>query len=359
MRLPPQRDSKKGETATNLLTAVYSLPITSPLENGSGRFLVEETLGSGLLLSAIFKKVPQNIAIVATNQYADQRLYEFLLNFSAEEEIVFFPSDELMRAETLASSRELLSQRLYALGKLCGGGKHILVTHPSALLRYLPSKERFLEECLHFKVGMETDLNEVKRKLTNMGYASANKVEHSLQFASRGDILDIYSVSYSNPIRLEFFGDEVESIRIFDVSSQQSIEKLEEVTVLPASDIFLNDEEVSDFALRLKKQIEADQARRGGNGKEDEERSCAIDLESFLEKDYKPALYKYFGFALGQAHSVLSYFNPSFVYFTNYDQFKESATNLNVEAREYLYELYEEGLTCSGLEQYMKIEEAL
>ena len=336
-----------------------NLPITSPLQNASGRFCVEETLGTGLLLASIYKDIPQNIAVVANNQYAAQRLYEFLLNFLPEETVVFFPSDELMRAETLASSRELLSQRLYAMGKLVSEGKHILVTHPSALLRYLPTKERFLEECIHVKVGTEMDLPSIKAKLADMGYTNANKVEHSLQFASRGDILDIYSVSYLNPIRIEFFGDEVESIRIFDVSSQESVEKLEEVTILPASDIFLNDEELSEFAIKIKRQIVHDGARLGKEFEEKEERNCSIDLESFMSKDYKPSLYKYYGFALGQSNSILSYFNPSFVYFTNLDQFKESATNLNFEAHSYLYELHEEGLTCSGLEQYMKVEEAL
>ena len=324
----------------------------------SGRFCVEETLGAGLLLSSIYQNIPQNLAVVASNQYAAQRLYEFLLNFFPEENVVFFPSDELMRAETLASSRELLSQRLYAMGKLLSEGKHILVTHPSALLRYLPSKERFQEECIHVKAGMELDLPSIKRKLSDMGYASANKVEHSLQFASRGDILDIYSVSYLNPIRIEFFGDEVESIRLFDVSSQESVETLTEVTILPASDIFLNDEELSEFAIKMKERIESDGRKLGKAFQEKEEGNCAIDLEAFMGKDYKPSLYKYYGFALGEAHSILSYLDVSFVYFTNLDQFKESATNLNFEAHEYLYELHEEGLTCSGLEQYMKVEEA-
>ncbi|MCR5079561.1 MAG: transcription-repair coupling factor [Bacilli bacterium] len=320
---------------------------------------MEETLGSGLLLSSIFHKRKRNLAVVATNQYSAQRLYEFLLNFFDEEEVVFFPSDELLRAETLASSRELLSQRLYALGKLLDGEKHILVTHPSALLRYLPSKKRFEEESIRISIGDSLDLKELKSRLVSIGYEGINKVEHSLQFASRGDILDVYSVSYANPIRIEFFGDEIESIREFDVSTQESIESRKSVVILPATDIFLNDEELSEFAIKLKERIEKDGKRYGASFKEEEERNCSIDLEDFMEKNYKSALYKYYGFALGESHSVLSYFDPELVYLTNKEQFEESSTNLNFEAHGYLGELHGEALTCSGLEQYMKVDAAL
>ncbi|MBQ1879863.1 MAG: hypothetical protein II158_05845, partial [Bacilli bacterium] len=78
--------------------------------------------------------------------------------------------------------------------------KVILITHPAALLRYLPNPDRFKEETVLLKVGATFDLPKLKEKLVEMGYQGVNKIEHSLQFASRGDILDIYSVSFLDPI---------------------------------------------------------------------------------------------------------------------------------------------------------------
>jgi transcription-repair coupling factor (superfamily II helicase) len=101
------------------------------------------------------------------------------------------------------------------LGQLQNGKKKILVTHPAALLRYLPDPKRFAEETLKFKKGDHFDLAKLKMRLVEMGYQGINKIEHSLEFASRGDILDVYSVSYLDPIRIEFFDDEIESIRTF------------------------------------------------------------------------------------------------------------------------------------------------
>ena len=319
---------------------------------------MEETLGSGLLISSLFKDKKENYALVASNQYSAQRLYEFLLNFLDDDEVVFFPSDELLRAETLASSRELLSQRLYAMGKLLDGKKHILVTHPSALLRFLPKKERFKEECINLKVGQEIDLKQLKGKLVDIGYSASNKVEHSLQFASRGDILDIYSVNFVSPVRVEFFGDEIESIRLFDIATQQSKENLDEALILPATDLFLSDDETTSFAIKLKERVEQDTVRFGRAHGENERENVMGDLESFLEKNYKPSLYKYYGFALGDAYSILTYFDPASVFILNDDQFKESTTNLNFEASGYYAELQAEGIICSGLEQYMNISDA-
>ena len=90
-----------------LLQHIYSQSVTSPLLDKKRSFVIEENLASGLLFASIFKKKPANYALIASSQYAAQRLYEFLLNFLDEGEVTFFPSDELLRAEALSSSREL------------------------------------------------------------------------------------------------------------------------------------------------------------------------------------------------------------------------------------------------------------
>ena len=343
---------------TNLIEQLQELSITSPLLEKKGRFVVEETLGVGLLFAAIFKKNPANYALLASNQYAAQRLYEFLLNFLEEDQIVFFPSDELLRAEQLTSSRELLSQRLYALGQLCKPGPKILVTHPSALLRYLPSKERFAQETLTIKVGDHYDLKELKAHLVDMGYGGQNKIEHSLQFASRGDILDVYSVSYLSPIRIEFFDDEVESIRLFDIGSQTSRQKLDECVIIPATDIFLSDDELSEFAHNVKERLEKDKQLLAPVLADNLETNVDLDVEEFVNKNYKQSLYKYYGFALGKAISVLDYLNPETVFICNKKQFDESCSMLIREADEFLGELFLSGRVVSRLSNYMPVASA-
>lgn len=342
-----------------LFDVIKNLDLTSPLLAKKGSFVVEETLGTGLLFATEFKANPDDYAIVASNQYSAQRLYEFLLNFLEEEDVVFFPNDELLRADSLASSRELLAQRLYALGELQKPRKKILVTHPSAILRFLPNPARFAEETIHIKVGETYNLSQLKQILSSIGYEAQNKIEHSLQFASRGDILDIYSVSYLHPLRIEFFGDEVESIRTFDLSSQESKDQLKECVILPASDIFLNDDELSDFAVRAKANLLESQKELPEDVGKLLSEHLGEDLEEFVYHNYKSSLYKYYGFALGKAFSVLNYFSPKAVYITNQEQFVSSCTSLKNEAHEYFGELFYKARAITGLKQYMEEGDAL
>lgn len=117
--------------------------------------VVDDTIGTGLLFASLFHEDPENYAIISNNLYSAQKTYEFLLNFLNEDQVVFFPADELLRAESLSSSRELMAQRLYAMGQLLKPGKKILVTHPAALLRYLPDPREFKAGILSLKKGQK------------------------------------------------------------------------------------------------------------------------------------------------------------------------------------------------------------
>lgn len=340
----------------NLLEKLNSLTSTSPLESKKGSFVVDDTLGVSLLFAGLYSQKKKNYAILANNLYSAQKIYEFLLNFFSEDEVVFFPNDELLRAENLSSGRELLSQRLYALGQLSKKGHRILVTHPSGVLRYLPDPKRFEEECINIKVGDQINLSRFKNHLVEIGYQNADKIEHSLQFASRGDILDIFSVSYLRPIRIEFFDDQVESIRLFDISTQQSQENITECRLLPASDIFLNDDELSNFATKAKDQLEKDKRTLAKPVEDLLEQNLGLTIESFINHDYGSSLYKYYGFALGKSFSVLDYLKPDLVFVANKESFSSGCKILYEESESFLYEQKEKARGISNLSVYMPLE---
>jgi transcription-repair coupling factor (superfamily II helicase) len=343
----------------NLFDRLIESPSLSPLRSRKGHLVVDDTIGAGLLFASLFKKEPGSYAIVSSNLYSAQKVYEFLLNFLSEEEVVFYPSDELLRAESLSSSRELISQRLYAMGQLRGRGNKILVTHPSALLRYLPDPKKFSAGIINLHKGEKCDLNSLKERLVELGYSRVNKIDQSLEFASRGDILDVFSVNYLAPVRVEFFGNEVESIRSFDIPTQGSGEELDKVEFLSASDIFLDDEELSAFALRLKKRVEIDKSTLPPEEGETLRVNAMGALEDFVSHNYKPTLYKYYGFALDKPFSILSYFDPSLVFIAGKEQFVASCDMLMNEAHEYFSELCLKQIIPSHLEEYMTLDEAL
>jgi transcription-repair coupling factor (superfamily II helicase) len=333
--------------------------VTSPLLDKKGHFVVDDTIGVSLLFAFIYHERKESYAIVSNNLYSAQKSYEFLLNFLPEEDVVFFPADELLRAAKLSSSKELMAQRLYAMGQLSSPGAKILITHPAALLRYLPDPKAFQKSMISLQKGSKCDLGELKSQLVEMGYQKVNKIDQSLEFASRGDILDIFSVNYLKPVRIEFFDDEIESVRFFDVATQSSLEDVERFSILPANDFLLDDEAITSFAHRLKERLDEDCKTLPLDASEQLRDNVMRDLEDVVNRNYNPSLYKYYGFALEKPHSILSYFAPALTFVAEKEGFVASTDLLINEAHEYLGELKLSNITVSHLEEYMEVDEAL
>jgi transcription-repair coupling factor (superfamily II helicase) len=332
---------------------------TSPLWTKKGHLVVDDTIGTGLLFASLFHEDPENYAIISNNLYSAQKTYEFLLNFLSEDQVVFFPADELLRAESLSSSRELMAQRLYAMGQLLKPGKKILVTHPAALLRYLPDSQEFKAGVLTLKKGSKTDLEDLKSRLVELGYRRVNKIDQSLEFASRGDILDIFSVNQTTPIRIEFFDDEIEAIKEFDIATQSSEKEIDSLDILPATDLYLSDEDLASFAHRLKERLEDDCQTLPQDPAEILKENVDRDLEDFVSRNYKPGLYKYFGFALNKPFSIIDYFDPELIFIPGKESFVSATDLLINEAHTYFSELQLQRMIPSHLEEYMELDEAL
>lgn len=316
-------------------------------------------MGAALFSAYRFQKEHESFAVVANNLYSAQTIYETLLNFFGEETLAFFPADELLRAEVLSSSRELMSQRLYAMGQLRKKGPRILITHPAALLRFLPDPSYFDSHRLHLKVGGERDLEKIKKSLLEMGYRRVNKVDQSLQFAIRGDILDVFSVNFLSPVRIEFFGDEIESIKNFDIASQESNKQLEEIDILPATDLLLSDEENLYLKNKVTSILEKDFVSLSNEDRDHLKANVQGDVDDIINRNYRSSLYKYMGFARENAISILDYFDPSFVLVADKDGFEANSDLLLEEARSYLNELHSAHLVPSGLMEYIPMEKVL
>jgi len=281
------------------------------------------------------------------------------LNFLNEEDVVFYPNEEILRAAYISSGKEILSQRLYAMGQLAFNPKKILITCASALLRYIPTPDIFKDNTLQINRGCLFDLSEMKQKLIEMGYEHVSKVEHSLQFASRGDILDVFSVNYDSPIRFEFFGDVIESIRNFNITDQISVNQLESAVILPATDLLFTNEEISKLVAKGKEYLIKDKEVLNYENGERLEADFISDVEGLLNSNYKQTYYKYYGLACSKPTSIIDYLNPRLIFVSNKEQFISSCEILRSDAQSFYNEQVTEGLQISHLEHYMPIESAL
>ncbi len=326
---------------------------------GKGHFVTDDIVGPSLLLAASLKERGGRYALIETNLYSAQTAYEFLLNFLPEEKVIFFPGEELLRAEAVASSRELMAQRLYAMGELMRPGDKILVSHVSALLRFLPSPEDFKKSLIHFEKGDRHSVEELKKRLLELGYHRVGKIDQSLEFAVRGDIVDVFSVSSLYPVRIEFFDDEIESIRSFDIASQTSIKELDELTILPAHESFYFGDKKETAIERIRARLTSDLGKLSQNNAQILSQNVNIALEDIKDGSSKSTLYRYYGFGLAESNSIVSYLEPDLLYIPDKEEFNESVSFLDEEAASFFSELRENLNIVSGLGQYMRVEMAL
>ncbi|MDO4619224.1 MAG: transcription-repair coupling factor [Lachnospiraceae bacterium] len=186
------------------------------------------------MIYALAYDVP-NVVIVAEHDMAARTIYENLRFY--EPQVCYYPAKDLLFYQADIASNELDRQRVTVMRKLLEPKEHHVVVLPAAALMDFVTARGVMEaERLTFTVGEESELETIKKALVLLGYERTPRTEIPGQFACRGDILDIWPLTEDLPIRIEYFGDEIDSIRTFDPQTQRSIEEIEETEVYPASD---------------------------------------------------------------------------------------------------------------------------
>ena len=265
---------------------------------------------------------------------------------------MLFPSDELIRADSISQSKEMAANRIYVLNEILNNRADIVICNVASLTRYLPSPSIFKEHVLNFKKGNKCRLEDIKKVLVRSGYYKVNKIDQSLQFAVRGDILDIYSVNYDDPIRIEFFDDEIESIRFFDVATQVSKENIDKVEILPANDFLFSEKETKEAGEKIYSQLEKDQEVISSSDFDNLRNITETDVMDILEYNYSPRLYRYYSLISDDTASIVDYCQKYVAVIVDEKGVEESFSLLDEEARSYLYELFENGRMISHLEMY-------
>ena len=176
-----------------------------------------------------FKQKNKSIILVVNSLYEANKMYQSLSNYT--DKVLFFPMDDFLTSIALAISPELKTNRIETINEISKDNKKIVVTNLMGFLKYLQAPTKMEESKLKLDVGKEYKLKELEKKLYDMGYIKESIVTSTGEVAVRGFVLDIYPISMTNPIRLEFFGDKLEEIREFNPETQLTIKKLDSVLI--------------------------------------------------------------------------------------------------------------------------------
>ncbi|WEV41132.1 transcription-repair coupling factor [Lactobacillus sp. ESL0681] len=201
-----------------------------------------------LLLVELLQQLQQPLILIEENENKAQKLFSELSAILPNNTVYNFPVDATIATQTAVSSPDELSDRIQALNFLLSKKLGIVVTTPQGLQYQLSVPEDFANARREFAPGVEADLTNLTNWLVNSGYIRENLVAKPGEFALRGDILDIYPLDQENPIRMEFFGDEIDTIKVFDLATQRSQKTLEQVVIGAAQDRIFTTEDFTRAA---------------------------------------------------------------------------------------------------------------
>ena len=205
------------------------------------------------LIAALDSTAPCRLVVTHSEEKA-RKIYEDLTFF--EEETMLYPSRDILFYSADVHGNEIARQRIGILKRLMDGDRLTLVTCLDALLEKMVPFREFESECLLIDHSSVVDTGALRMKLTEMGYENTGMVEVPGEFGIRGDIIDLYPLTEDHPVRIELWGDEVDSIRSFNPETQRSIQNLSQVRIYPASEVLLKKDRIQEGIRRMEEECE-------------------------------------------------------------------------------------------------------
>ena len=282
------------------------------------------------------------ICIVTYNEIEARKIVKDLSYFTNEfEEVLYFPKREIASYDYIAESKDLPYERIEVLNKIQKKKAKIVVTTIEALMQKMITKSSLYKNCLEFKVGKRYSLEEVKQNLILLGYERSDLIEGKGQFSVRGDIIDV-ALTETKGVRVELWGDEVDSIRNFSISSQRSNEMLDKIEIMPAHEFILEDE-LKNIVSKIQNNNEYFNKVNAKNDYRNKiEEIINRDIELIESGDYISKIDKYFNSFYDKTEIFLDYLENDFVIlFDELSKIKQRSDNILIENKNLIKALIE------------------
>ena len=196
-----------------------------------------------LYLTELQKKTSKNILVVVNSLYEANKIMSSLDSYTTNNYL--FPMDDFLTSEAIAISPDLEINRLETLNATFLNDKKIVVTNLMGYLRFLPEKKLYQDAILNINKGFTIEPKDLVKSLDKLGYKKESIVTKTGEFGIRGYVIDVYPLGEDNPVRIEFFGDEIDSIRYFNPNNQRSIKEINSIEIRPISEFICSlDEEI-------------------------------------------------------------------------------------------------------------------
>ena len=245
------------------------------------------------------------------------------LKFFAEnpEDIIILNPYEYMLYDVETKSTELSAQRVDTLYKIVTGKWKILVTTPVAAAQWLPKPTYIEKSAIVIREGDIIEIDDLAKKLSSIRYTRLSEIDGKGQFAVRGDIVDVFPYGAENPIRIEFFDNEIDSVRIFDILSQRTIDKTKEVLILPDNETYIWDWEHAD---RVRKDILRDLEETDVKESSNLYTRVSGDVDKIMPRNIFQGYERYLPYILDNKYTIFDYTGKCHIFIEELNEFKEN-----------------------------------
>ena len=273
-------------------------------------------VGEGSLIAGINEFTKRPILIVTYNEIQARKLANNIKFFIDKVEV--FPAKEILTYDYVAESKNLPYERINILNKIYKEKNSVIITTIEALQQKIPAKKELYKNMLNFKIGQRCNLDEIKQKLVDLGYIRYDLIDARGEFSIRGGIIDI-SVDDITGVRIELWGDEIDSIRYFNIVSQRSTSQIDKVEIFPAHEYIL-EKPIEDVCKKIKELVY--------EGKRLD--IVEKDIEEIKSGNYISKIDKYFNEFYEKQETILDYIRNDYIIFFD-EMTKIEARSLNLD----------------------------
>ena len=303
-----------------------------------------DVLNSEILTSAL-DNLKRPVFLLTYNEIQAQKLYKDLKFFT--DKVEFLPKKEIITYDYIAESKDLPYERIEVLNKIYENQKSIIITSTETIMQKMISKKALYKDVISLKIGDRCDLEALKQRLVNLGYQRFELIDGRGQFSVRGGIIDI-SLNDTMGIRIELWGDEVDSIRNFNIISQRSIENKEKAKIYPAYEYIL-DEPLDNVVKNIRSKINPEVLTE----------KVESDIEGIIEGDYLNKIDRYFDSFYKDQETILDYISDdSIIFIDEFSKILARSKNIEEDNENLIKALIEkERITPEGIMNYLTTEE--
>ena len=332
----------------NSLTKIINFPKT---ESGTaGQVIGLEDSSKSFAIANLLTTTQDNILVITANASKADELYEDLVRVTAEDRVALFPRLEIFPHESLEIEEVVKVERLQTLERICNSQGQIILTPIQALLELTLPCEVYKQYRIELSLNDELEPQKFSSQLVTLGYERVNQVQNKGQFSVRGGIIDFYSPIADKAVRIELFGDEIDSIREFSIVDQRSQKNLEKVIIPPATEFILVDDDFLAAVQKIRKDLQNTVKNLATSAADNLKEQVNSDLERLTEGIMFPAMRQYLQYFY-EPNSLFDYFSGTVV-FDNWHRIEQQALEFSRDIYETINTLINSGEALAGYQDH-------